>query len=772
MDDPRIQALLEEIMDSGRSPEEVCRASPELLPAVREGLRRSRAFEGEVEAMFPTQGLGKLDAMPPDTEAPDIPGYVVLNLLGRGGMGVVYRALHLKLTRTVAIKMLVSGRYAAGPERARLVREAQAIALLRHPNIIQVFDLGDLDGRPYFTMEYLEGGSLSQKLAGVPQPGREAAAMVATLAEAIQVAHAAGIVHRDLKPANILLTADGTPKISDFGLARDYTEAPELTLGGSRHGTPSYMSPEQASGKRGTIGPSTDIYSLGAVLYEMQTGRPPFMAETPAETERQVIAEEPAPPSRLNAEVPRDLETICLKCLCKDRGRRYASASDLADDLRRFLRGEPIAAQRASLLERLFKWARRHPAHTAAGVGAAAAVSGVLGAILWTISVKATIAQAVADDLAEVVRLEHASDWRAARNMLERAKTRLGSASGRDRLARRVSEVEDELDLVDRLAALRFERESSKGADFVPAEWWSKYRRVLSDAGFLADGDSPEAFAARIARSPIRTALVEALDDMAPCASRADLEWVFSATRLADPDPWRDKARDLTIWTDLPLLAALARDAPVEDQPVQVMLHVAGELSYSNPSEAEALYRRVQAAHPSDFWANMALADTLNDRGDGDAISYYRATIAIRPEAAEAHFSLGTALGEMGRTSEAIESLGRAVALEPDSPISQFNLALCFWKARRLEEALEHARITTRIDPKHSGAHVVAGLVLNALGEHAEALESYQRAMDLEPEGSPERAKTELLYAKCKEEEAAAAAAAGTPASHQHVPPE
>ena len=255
------------------------------------------------------------------------------------------------------------------------------------------------------------------------------------------------------------------------------------------------------------------------------------------------------------------------------------------------------------------------------------------------------------------------------------------------------------------------------------------------------------------------------MDDMAVCATWADLGWIFHATRLADRDPWRDKARDLAVWADLSALAALAREAPVEDQPVDVMLHVAAELHDSNPLDAEALFRRIQAAHPSNYWANMALGDTLLDRGDADAIHYYRATIALRPEAAEAHFSLGTALGKAGRISEAIEPLQRALALDPASANAELNLAECFLKTRRFEEALEHARIAARIDPEYSEAHAFVGDALKELGDIEGALDSYERAIDLEPEGTPLRAEIDAAYTECEEAEAAAAAAAGTTAS-------
>src|SRR6266404_2949424 len=285
-DDARVEELLEQLLDSGGPPEDVCRDCPEMLARVRAGWQRLRALEAEVGAMFPQTTSTDDAGAPalPTTDLPRIRGYEMRGELGRGGMGVVYNAWHLHLQRTVALKMLLVGAYARPQELERFLREAEAVAGLHHANIVQVYDVGDVDDRPYFTMEFVEGGSLAQKLAGTPQPAGQAAALVATLAKAIQHAHQSGIIHRDLKPANILLTADGTPKITDFGLARKLEDFGGLTVSGVPVGTPSYMAPEQAQGQRGGIGPGVDVYALGAIVYEMMTGRPPFRAETTAAT--------------------------------------------------------------------------------------------------------------------------------------------------------------------------------------------------------------------------------------------------------------------------------------------------------------------------------------------------------------------------------------------------------------------------------------------------------------------------------------------------------
>jgi serine/threonine-protein kinase len=327
-DDPRVQELLDELLSSHATPEEVCASWPDLLPTVRNRWRQIRRLRSDLDALFPpadqpgrqaTEGQG----------LPQIPGYEVEAVLGRGGKGIVFRARHLRLKRVVALKMLLDGAYATPQDRARFQREAEAVAGVRHPHIVQVYDVGEHESQLYFTMELVEGGSLAEKLTGTPQPRCQAAALIATLATAVHAAHQSGIVHRDLKPGNVLLTADGTPKISDFGLARRLESRAGLTQSGAPFGTPSYMAPEQARGKVRAMGPAVDVYALGAILYELLTGRPPFKGETPADTVLQVVSQEVVPPSRMNATVPRDLETICLKCLQKDSERRYSNAAAL-----------------------------------------------------------------------------------------------------------------------------------------------------------------------------------------------------------------------------------------------------------------------------------------------------------------------------------------------------------------------------------------------------------------------------------------------------------
>jgi tRNA A-37 threonylcarbamoyl transferase component Bud32 len=329
--------------------------------------------------LAPTAAAPTTPALASGEARPAVPDYEIVRELGRGGMGVVYEARQIKLGRIVALKMILSGERAAPEELARFRREAVAVARLRHPNIVQIHAIGDYEGRPFFSLEFVEGGTLSAKLrAGLPSP-KEAAALVEKLARAMYAVHQCNVVHRDLKPANVLLTTDGTPKITDFGLAKKVDDASGQTHTGAIMGTPSYMAPEQASGATARATLLADVYALGAILYECLTGRPPFKAATVAQTLRQVIEDDPVAPRTFDSAVPRDLETICLKCLRKDPGQRYATANDLAEDLRRLLALEPILARPVGRVERAAKWVRRHRALTAALVVFA------LGAMLSTV---------------------------------------------------------------------------------------------------------------------------------------------------------------------------------------------------------------------------------------------------------------------------------------------------------------------------------------------------------------------------------------------------
>lgn len=317
-------------------------------------------FEATVAPTYHVS-LSRPEPASPESDVLLVPGYELIGELGRGAMGVVYKAQQLGLGRTVALKMIRSRGDASPEELARFKSEGAAIALITHPNIVQIYDFGEFQGRPYFSLEYIDGGTLAQKIAGVPQPPREAARTIETLARAIHQAHQAGIVHRDLKPANVLMTRYGVPKITDFGLAKQTEADHSATATGMLLGTPQYMAPEQASGNSAEVGAAADIYALGVILYEMLTGRPPFQAANLSELLHAINTQDPAAPTRLKHDTPRDLETICLKCLHKHVASRYESAAALADDLLLFLEERPIRARPISRFERLKLWCRRNP---------------------------------------------------------------------------------------------------------------------------------------------------------------------------------------------------------------------------------------------------------------------------------------------------------------------------------------------------------------------------------------------------------------------------
>jgi eukaryotic-like serine/threonine-protein kinase len=350
--------------------DEQCAGEPELRAAVEALLAQDAAGHDSPSFLgspilrtgtdAPTLRAEPGEAGPP-RDLTSVPGYELFGEIGRGGMGVVYKARQLGLNRYVALKMLLADPGMAPTQLARFRGEAEALARLHHPNIVEIYEVGEHDGRPYFAMEYVAGPSLASRVDGTSWAPADAAALLETLARALDAVHECGIIHRDLKPSNVLLAPDGTPKIADFGLAKDRRAAKGLTRSGVAMGTPSYMAPEQARGEVARVGPATDLYALGAILYELLTGRPPFDEATPPDTIAKLLAVDPVSPAKRRPGLPRDLVTICLKCLAKDPAERYGSALDLADDLRRFQSGEPITARPAGLAERAWRWCRRQP---------------------------------------------------------------------------------------------------------------------------------------------------------------------------------------------------------------------------------------------------------------------------------------------------------------------------------------------------------------------------------------------------------------------------
>jgi serine/threonine protein kinase len=364
----------EPIDDPSGTIDPASRAAPgemmgEFPPTIRPSPANQATIDFELLAAGASSQVQTVDASVFDSEGtggaskwPKVAGYQILGELGRGGMGVVYKARQRGLHRLVALKMILAGAHAGDQLLSRFGIEAEAVARLQHPNIVQIYEVGQQEGLPYFSLEFVDGGPLDSRISGKPQAPREAAQLIETLARAVHFAHRQGIIHRDLKPANILMTQAGVPKITDFGLAKRLEEGDSSeTKSGTIMGTPCYMSPEQARGDVRTVGPLSDLYTLGAILYELLTGRPPFQGANAMDTLTQVTRDEPVPPARSQPNTPRDLETICLKCLQKEPTKRYTDCFELSEDLRRFLAGEPILARPVGQVERLWRWSRRNP---------------------------------------------------------------------------------------------------------------------------------------------------------------------------------------------------------------------------------------------------------------------------------------------------------------------------------------------------------------------------------------------------------------------------
>jgi serine/threonine-protein kinase len=774
-DDSRVFGLLEEMLVSGATPEEVCRDCPDLLWEVRERWNQVGRIDAELDALFPDPGTpsGGAPVTPGQLAAglPQVPGYEVEAVVGRGGVGVVYRARHLRLNRPVALKMLLAGPFAQPEELQRFLREAQAVAGLRHPNIVQVYDSGDLDGRPYFVMELVEGGSLAQRLAGRVLPPRDAARLAEALAEAMHLAHSRNLIHRDLKPGNILLQrksevrnpksevgsdfefriSDFAPKVTDFGLTRQLDTDSGETRDGVVLGTPSYMAPEQAEGRAHAAGPTADVWALGAILYECLTGRPPFRGATPLETLEQVRTQEPAAPSALNRQVPRDLETICLKCLRKEPDRRYSSARELADDLGRFVRGEPVAARPVGIGERLLKWIRRRPAAALLVVVLLVLVGSAVGISRWLRHQEedrqAAKAQREAQAQAAIdTALTRAEDrrrrerWREGLLILSEASTHLPEANS-PRREEQLRKVRSDFQLADDLERIRLD------APLMEFELPYYKRRIAAfqaafERGGVRIGDDAEAVAASIHASAIRDQLVAALEDWAWAAlvlrDQPLLARLLRVARLADPEPrWRDRFRDADTWQKHEQLLQLADDAfSTSPPPSGHQLALLGMLLRFRGLVEEAIQLVTEACRrqPDNFWLNCETGGLLLLRGRPlEAAAYYRTALALQPDSVTVHLGLGKASLALGEVETALAAYRQAAKLCADSITTRYDLVGVLADTGHWIDAADDVRAALDADPSDYRAPFRLGIALMSQQRDEEAIVLFRKAVEIEP---------------------------------------
>jgi tetratricopeptide (TPR) repeat protein/tRNA A-37 threonylcarbamoyl transferase component Bud32 len=697
-------------------------AEPGALEQLKEVATGEQAARGESQpALTGPPDAGKTGPpesgaiLPAVAGAPAIAGYEVLSELGRGGMGVVYKARQAGLKRLVALKMILHGEHAEPEERARFRTEAEAVARLQHPNIVQIYEVGEQVGTPYFSLELVDGGSLAQKLAGAPQPPPEAAGLIRTLARAIHHAHAHGVVHRDLKPANVLLSPDGTPKITDFGLAKKLDEA-GCTQAGAIMGTPSYMAPEQARGDPKRVGPAADVYALGAVLYECLTGRPPFRAASAWDTVLQVLGDEPVPPTRLQPRTPRDLEVICLQCLRKDPARRYASAEALADDLGRFLAGEPIRARPVGRLERGVKWAHRRPAAAALGV-----LAGVTAPALFALSLAYSAAsyQAEWQRDRERVRLDGLREQ--GRGLVDAGQQALDHAvdvqEARLHLSRALALVETEGSLADLRAhaeALwgRTSRLLDAEAEEKQARWrYEELLRCRDEAlfhGMLFVGvDLPANL------EVTRTAACRGLALFGAAAS--------SQGPLALSDRYTERQREEVLEGCYELLLVLAEaeaQQPGADGARQALRHLDRAAPLRPPTRA-LLQRRARYLARA---GQQAEAERTRARA-----------AALAPAGVVDHFLLGDEEYRAPNLPQAVLHFERALAARPSHFWAQYFLAVCQLRLERPAEAKAGLTACLGHRPDFFYGYLLRGLAHLQQGGLDTAAADFQKTLDLRP---------------------------------------
>jgi serine/threonine protein kinase/tetratricopeptide (TPR) repeat protein len=823
-----------EAAEAGTAPprEEFLARHPELAEQL-DGCLAALRFIGRA-ARGPLSAAGVGEVQPPAPASGTLGDFRLIREVGRGGMGVVYEAEQVSLGRRVALKVLPFAATMDPRQLQRFHNEARAAASLDHPHIVHVHAVGCERAVHFYAMQFIEGQTLAAVIAdlrragGKPVPSEEqpttphvpeapaadtapqaAASTERTrlgrahyrrvaewgiqAAEALDHAHALGIVHRDVKPGNLLVDGRGGLWVTDFGLAHIQSDA-RLTMTGDLVGTLRYMSPEQALAKRVVVDHRTDVYSLGATLYELLTLEPAFTGNDRQELLRQIAFEEPRPPRRVSKAIPVELETIVLKAMEKNPAERYATAKALADDLRRWLADEPIRARRPGLVGRGRKWARRHQAVVWSTTLVALILAASVGWVLGDRSARRREAEGkVVQALDEAgSRLPQGNPWDPAlTSAAQRAGMQLDSGLlGRDS-RRRVEQLQRDMRMLAELERIRLAGTEARrvggevgGQHFDYAACVAQYGDPFRDYGIDVKVLGPEGAAARVRASAIREPLVAGLDHWAYMLwgvgeeePRQTARQLLAVTRQVDPDVWRNRLRELPDASGTNDLSELIRTAPVEELSAatldllclavilvpqgggrvsELVLEVlrraqrrfpasfyinhglAFALAHAEPpqrEEAIGFYRAAMALRPGSPGAHFNLGNVLREKGRLDeAVAEYREALQLKPDYAEAHTNLAAVLREQGKLAEAEAADRRSIQLQPENAEAHTNLAAALCDQGRLDEAIAECREAMRIKPSFGGAHNVLGNALQARGQPDEAIAEYREAIRLTPD--------------------------------------
>jgi serine/threonine protein kinase/Flp pilus assembly protein TadD len=768
-----------EALDAAAHPEhedQLRRVLPTMLVLADLGRSASAAGAAPAAAGDPEAGAGVLG------------DFRIVREVGRGRMGIVYEAEQVSLARQVALKVLPFAGTLDPRQLQRFQNEARAAAGLHHTNIVPVYFVGCERGVHFYAMQFIDGQTLAELIRQLQQPAatRPAAAAERTTAypppgaagspgaatepvagqgtlasggpgrgweyfqrvaglgvqaaEALDHAHQAGVVHRDVKPANLLLDGRGNVWVTDFGLAHVQTGA-SLTVSGDLVGTLRYMSPEQALAKRVVIDHRTDVYSLGATLYELLTLRPAFGGTDRQELLRQIAFEEPLAPRRINKAIPAELETIVLKAVEKNPADRYATAQELADDLRRFLEDRPIRARRPSWRQVATKWARRHRGVVWAGT-VVLAVLLVLGSGfgVWRLQQRAVAQSQASQALADADAFQADGKGPEALLAARRAEPLFRAGLLEEGLQRRVEERLADLAMVDRLEAIRLQKAASKEVyRFDVAQADPAYAQAFRNYGVDVTALSIEEAAGRIRARGIRVELAAALDDWAAVCRRhrdqADTTWkdLLSLAQATDPDELRNRLRDALERTDTPALKNLAASDRVAELPPSTLVLLGRALGQTGAvEEAVAVLRQGQRRHPGNFWVNQELAQWLSELGPAhleEAVRYYTAAVAVRPLSVGAHYNLGLALLDKGQLDEAIAEYREVIRLQPDLAWAHHNVGIALARKGKLDEAIAAYREAIRLQKDGREAHNNLGVALRDKGQLDEAMAEFREAI-------------------------------------------